>query len=360
MAFNFFGQFYGCLGIPNHSRAFAQALSSRIPELILCPISQDQGDHYGLTQNLESKFGKPNPNYSSLVFWYPDTYKSFLSTIPLSKPRIGYYIFEYTKIPSAYVDGLNSMDAICTASKWGVEILRNNGIKVPCHVVPGGVDSSIFNSSNRSLDSKKFRFLHIGKAENRKGTDIVIRAFNEAFKGDRKVKLSLYIDNPHLRKFNGDSFLHELKEHYSLKYPITNIEVRHFETDITHIYNTHHVAVFASKAEGIGLPIVEAMASGMPVIVPFNSGITEYANSNNSILITDLKNEEVRDPIFFPAGDYGTWNTPKDEDMIKSMLWAYENYPQAQDFGKQAEIDMRTMYTWENAAKRFIEIVPGE
>ena len=357
MGLNFFGQFYSCLGIPNHTRAFASSISDRIQNTILCPISPDQGDHYGLNEKLKSLFGQPNPSYPSLVFWYPDTYLEFLKSVPNSKPKIGYYIFEYTKIPSVYIDSLNSMDAICTASKWGVEVLKNNGVKIPCHVVPGGVDHSIFNSLNRSLDNKKFRFLLIGKTENRKGTDLVIRAFNEAFKGDRRVKLSLYIDNPHLRQFNADEFLYSLKESYSLQYPINNIEVRHFDDDISNVYNTHHVAVFGSKAEGIGLPIVEAMSSGMPVIVPFNSGITEYASSENSILLTDLVKEEVKDPVFFPLGGYGEWNSPKVSDLALSMKWAYENYPKACEKGKAAEEYMKTYYTWDIAAKKFTDIL---
>jgi len=249
------------------------------------------------------------------------------------------------------------LDGVMTASKWGVEVLKNNGVTVPLYVVPGGVDHNVFNSSTRKLDEKRFRFLHIGKAESRKGTNLVIQAFNEAFQGDRKVRLSLFIDNPHLRNFDADMFLNSVHEGLGLKYPVTNIDVRHFEDNIVNIYNSHHAAVFASKAEGIGLPIVEAMSCGLPVIVPFNSGITEYATDDNSILLKDLVEEDIHDPTFFAGkGEFGKWNTPKVEDLTNKMKWVRENYDKAQAIGARAEHDMQTTYSWDLAAKKLLDI----
>lgn len=356
---NFLGQYFGCLGIPNHTRSFADALIDNFDSINLTPIMPGQ-DTYGLTPKLTGKFTHPNPEFPSLIFWYPNTFPEYFDQFKPKGKKFGYFIFEYTIIPKNYVDIMNTLDGVCTASQWGVDVLKKNGVTVPLYVIPGGVDSKIFNSSTRNLDSKRFRFLHMGKAENRKGTTLVIKAFNEAFKGDRKVRLSLFIDNPHLREFNADMFLNDLHKDLGLEHPITNIDVRHFEQDIVSIYNTHHAAVFASKAEGIGLPIVEAMACGLPTIVPFNSGITQYANSSNAILIEkeDLIEEPIFDMNFFAVkGEFGTWQAPTVEALRRNMVWVYENYNKAQDIGKVAEKDMRENYSWDLAAKKFASIL---
>ena len=354
---NFFGQYYGCLGIPNHTRSFAESLIDNIDSVKLQPIQQGN-DPYGMTDKLTSRFVSPDPTAPSLAFWYPDTFPSIFGNVPGTPKKIAYYIFEYTVISQGYVEILNTMDAVCTASQWGVDILKKNGVTAPLYVIPGGVDSKIFNSSSRSLDSKRFRFLHMGKAESRKGTTLVIKAFNEAFKGDRKIRLSLFIDNPHLRDFDADMFLHGLETNLHLQYPLTNIDIRHFEKDITNIYNTHHAAVFASKAEGIGLPIVEAMACGLPTIVPFNSGITGYATDQNAILIKNLVEEEIYDPAFFSVkGQFGTWNSPTVEQLKEKMIWVHANYEKAQEIGRAAEKDMRESYSWDLAAKKFASIL---
>ena len=354
---NFIGQFWGCLGIPNHTRSFANSLIKNLDDTNLVPLQPNHNDDkYGLTEKILTSINKPENEYPTLCFWYPQTYRDLLKDTPKGK-RIGYYIFEYTKIPESYVKEINDvLDAVCTASKWGAKVLKDNGVTIPIHVIPGGAEHEKFNSSGRNLDEKRFRFLHMGKAENRKGTETVIRAFNQAFRGNRKVRLSLFIDNPHLRDFNADMFLHNIQRDYSLEYPVTNIDIRHFEDDIVSIYNTHHVAVFGSKAEGIGLPIVEAMSCGLPTIVPFNSGITEYATDENSIRLMDLKEEPVYDMKFFPAkGEFGIWNSPTVEEMLDKMVWAHENWNEARDIGNRAEEYMKTKYTWDLAAKKFLE-----
>ena len=354
---NFYGQFFGCLGIPNHSRAFANALIDNLDSVKLQPIMQGN-DPYGMTARLTSRFVTPDPKAPTLAFWYPDTFQSIFASVPETAKKIGYYIFEYTIIPKPYVDAMNALDGVCTASQWGVDVLRDNGVTAPLHVIPGGVDASIYNSSTRNLDSKRFRFLHMGKAENRKGTTLVIKAFNEAFQGDRKVRLSIFIDNPHLRAFDAEMFLNGLQTSLDLKYPLSNIDVRHFEHDIINIYNTHHAAVFASKAEGIGLPIVEAMACGLPTIVPFNTGITAYATDKNAILIKDLVKEEIYDPAFFPRkGEFGSWQTPTVDALKEKMLWVYRNYDDALEIGKVAEQDMKETYSWDLSAKKFATIL---
>lgn len=353
---NFIGQYYGCLGIPNHTRSFADALIDNLEQVNLSPIMKGD-DPYGMTPKLLSHFSQVDPKLDTLVFWYPNTFDGVFENIKTTGKKYGYFIFEYTKIPPEYVVSLNKLDGVMTASQWGVDILRNNGVTAPLHVVPGGVDHSIFNSSKKNLDTKRFRFIHIGKAENRKGTSLVIQAFNEAFKGDRKVRLSLFIDNPHLRSFDSDMFLHQVQESLGLKHPMTNIDVRHFEQDIVNIYNTHHAAVFASKAEGIGLPIVEAMSCGLPVIVPFNSGITAYASDDNSILIKDMVEEPIFDPIFFPvSGSHGMWNSPKVESLVQKMQWVYGNYEEASRIGERAEQYLATNYTWAQAAQSLARI----
>jgi glycosyltransferase involved in cell wall biosynthesis len=358
---NFYSQFYGILGIPIHARYFADALIDKMQDSRLLQLTPPDpslsglvsSPHDGITQKLKDKMGSPILDSTNLVFWYPQSYKQ----IPFGKgKRIGYYIFEYTKISKSIVETINTLDAICTASKWGVEQLKANGVTIPCHVIPGGVDSSIFNSSKRNLDSKIFRFLHVGKKEERKGTDLLIRSFNKAFQGNRKVKLSLYIDNPHVAGFNSEMYLHEIGK--TLQFPYGNIDVLHFYHDITDVYAKHHCAVFPTRAEGIGLPIVEAMACGVPTIASFNSGVTEFATDKNAILLKNLKEMPVYDPVFFPvSGENGVWNTPTEEELIEKMLWVYNNYGEASKIGDFAEKDLRDNYSWSLAAEKFKEIM---
>lgn len=329
---SFVSQFEGDLGIPIHAREFAHALDKRIN------VNRFQ-------------IGKPMKGLKSPIFtfWYPNTYSQYATDI-------GYFVFEYEIIPKSLISEINNLKAICTPSMWAKHILEKNNIHVPIHVIPGGVNGKSFNSKYKNLPTDYFSFLHIGKAERRKGTRLLIESFNEAFKGDPKIQLTLSIDNPHIKDFSSREYLYNIK----LKYPITNITLFPHLSSIEMLYRTHHVAVFPTMAEGIGLPIVEAMACGMPVIVSNNTGITEYANDCNAILLKNLVKEPVYDPDFFPnSGEFGEWNSPTKEELIEKMLWVYNNYDAATQIGKKAEIDMKE-YSWNRSASIFIrEVLNG-
>ncbi len=343
---NFFCQPYGKnVGIPNHSREFINGLESIGVKVQTIPLFQK------MANGAPSYSGRPNINNPALCFWYPNIYDETLGAF---SKNIGYYIFEYTLIPKIFIDNINALDAICTASEWGRCVLRNNGVSVPIYVIPGGVSTKFLNKYliEPKLQSDVFKFIHIGKAEKRKGTELLIRSFNKAFQGSKKVTLTLLINNPHIPNFNPNIFLKDLR----LEHSIDNIKVLDSVEDISDLLAVHNCGIFPSMAEGIGLPIVESMGLGLPVIVSNNSGITEYVNDSNSILLKDLIKVEVYDPYFFPnSGIFGSWDSPKEEELIEKMIWATKNRDEIKKIGNNAKQYMTDNYTWKQSAQKFTD-----
>jgi len=359
---NFIGQFYGCVGIGAHTRSFASALIDNIDDVNLIPIHPNIGnDSFGLTEKITSHVKGLNPKYPTLVYWYPDTFPDLLKGAEACPRKIGYYIFEYPILPDRYMPILNGLDMVCTPSEWGVDVLKNNGLIVPAHNIPGGVDHEIFNSKNRKPDTKRFKFIHVGKKEVRKGTAKIIQAFAKAFPDDRKVRLSLFIHNIHIPGFNSTEFVGGvLRDFEGGKYMsvMSRIDTYDFVEDIVSIYNDHQAAVFATAAEGIGLPILEAMSCGVPTITTVNTAMLDYANDENSITIRDYKEEPVYDPHFFPvSGERGVWNAPSPEDVSSKMRWVYDNYDKAMEIGIKGEEWVSKNYNWDLAAKKFAKLL---
>lgn len=356
---NFVGQFYGCFGIPNHTREFARALINELSGVNLVQLIQKQQlvstDLYNMGPDFTKHFGSPDPDFLNLIFYYPDVFPQWTFS---DKGNLGYYIFEYTKIPERYVNIINEeLDGICTASQWGADVLKGNGVTIPIFVVHGGVDTNKFYPpTKRPHHLTEFKFLHVGKAEQRKGTGIVIEAFVRAFKDNPKVTLTLSIDNIFIPDFSAERLVGTILDQLGASSMADRIKILHFVPDIKELYDTHHVAVFATKAEGIGLPIIEAMACGMPVITPMHSGITEYATSATGIFLTENKEEPVWDPHFFPkAGSVGTWQCPSTEELTRAMIWTLEHPKTAAHIGYNAAKWIEKNYTWKIAAKDFAD-----
>lgn len=362
---NYISQFIGNLGIPNHAKFFGLALEEQLDKINWIqyeyprdsPHKKDYKRYFKELWPLEEDVIDLNgdsydKNAHTLIFWYPRPEYFFKRSY--NKPTLGYYIFEYTIIPPDWVRAINGLDGVCVASLWHREVLRKNGVEKPIYIVPGGVDTDYFClQSKEKIDSDIFKFLHVGKFENRKGTDILIKAFKEAFGDDPKIRLVLSIDNPHVQDFNAKQAVARYTSNQD------NIDIVNFVEDIRALYWSCDCGVWPSRAEGIGLPIVEAMACGLPVIIPKHSGITDYATEENCFLIEDFREEPIYDPLFFPnPGQFGFWYSVPQKTLVNMMLKAYATCRSDLIMqGIQGSIYLENNYTWHMAAKNLVNII---
>lgn len=360
MTLNFIGQIYGNLGIPNHTRAFIRALEKAGVDVRPIPThgkiaGGGKMADYDLTPDITSKLGKIDNNAPAICFWYPPTFDEVLGVFP---KNIGYFIFEYTVIPKEWIEIMNNLDVVCTASQWGVDVLKANGLTTKAVVVPGGVDTKIYYPRQEELSVERpYRFIHVGKAETRKSSLEILQAFNKAFKGDRSAELIFMADNG---KTTSENFVSFWEKEGLFKYSTDNIYPISYVDDIARMYRESDCGVFPSKSEGIGLPITEAMACGLPVITSKYSGMTEYVTDENAIVLKNGTMTKIYDPQYFPvAGQMGVWLSPNIDEIADKMLWAFNNKYEAKKIGAIAAADMKS-FSWERAAKKFKQEVLDE
>lgn len=356
---NFQSQFIGCYGISNHARDWARGMAEVFDPLHLTQYIPQGPNNYDITPDVLQYFKNPYEKNDNLIFWYPHTF----SKSSLGKRTFGYFIFEYTKIPKDFIKKINKLDGIFTASDWGVDILLQNKVEVPAYKCTGGISPQKYNSNTRKISwgnnengKEIFKFLHCGKAENRKGTELVIKAFNKLFASNPNFTLTLSIHNTHISGFNSWDYLFSLSP--QLRGDCSNIKIADFVSDMRDLYSTHHCAVYASLGEGIGLHITESIACGMPVIVPFNSGMTEYATEQICFPMYNLTPVPVFDPIFFPnSGEYGLWNSPTVNQIAEKMEFIIHNWDLAEKIGKQGAQWMAQNFTWKHSAEQLKNVL---
>lgn len=179
----------------------------------------------------------------------------------------------------------------------------------------------------------RFKFLSIFEWIMRKDPYTLISAFTKAFPDEDDVCLILRCwskwENP--RKWIG--VLGKRKNIIFLP-----DEVPH----LAPLYRACDCFVTSTLGEGFGHPIAEAMACGIPVIVPNSTGIKDFCNKNNATLIP-VTEMEVKDTKTFkiagneldsPRGHpfglikpwFKTWE-PDEEALIKAMQRVYKKKP---------------------------------
>lgn len=140
-------------------------------------------------------------------------------------------------------------------------------------VIPWGISHDTFHPmEDKEILQKKYKidrpyFLSVSCNAERKRTDLLVESYMTFYERQVRHDLVLIWSNPPL------NLLKEVEER-GLKervHFLSNVP----DTDLAVLYNGATVLFFPSAYEGFGLPILEAMACGTPVLTCRNSSLEE-------------------------------------------------------------------------------------
>jgi glycosyltransferase involved in cell wall biosynthesis len=267
--------------------------------------------------------------------------------------NIHWTVFESTRIPSLLMSVLPHADSVWVPSEWGKNILIGHGIDADrVAVVPEGVDTDLFHPYVKPKNyTRPFRFLFVGKYEQRKSCNEVIEAFAKAFGNQPLVELIIktnyFVDHgPQLADL----------ETYITQLGVNNVRVFWGEaSDIGDFYRNCDIFVLPSKGEGWGLPIIEAAASGMPIITTFYSAHGEYLQRiSNSVVPVDYELSPVECPEYRrfypePGNNWGLWARPDVDHLAECMVLSKTHWEfLAQNALTNSRV-IRTQFSWANS-----------
>ena len=129
--------------------------------------------------------------------WPPDLRPPASGHLALIQP------WEFGAVPSAWVEPLNTVaDELWVPSEHVREMYVGSGVAADrVHVVPNGVDLEAYAPEGPALDlgpRAGVRFLFVGGAIGRKGIDVLLAAWREAFPGREHNDLLLWIESQRL------------------------------------------------------------------------------------------------------------------------------------------------------------------
>ena len=157
-------------------------------------------------------------------------------------------------------------------------------------VIPNGVDCQRFHPDNKKLYRNEMRqqygipedtslLLFAGNDWERKGVRCIIETLS--FLPEQRVRL--------LVVGKGDT---EAYEHFALEKQVREqVAFIPHTRDISHYYAASDIFTFPTLYEPFGLAIVEAMASGLPVITSRVAGAAEYITDGVSGLLLETPHE---------------------------------------------------------------------
>ena len=189
--------------------------------------------------------------------------------------------------------------------------------------------------------SHRYTFAHSegwGGAGYRKSTDLVQTVYQQLYNTYKDMSISLTSQrgesaHSQLRPPKGQTFItpRELPEAIDL-------------------YRGCAIFVAPSRREGLGLPILEAMACGLPVITTNASPMNEWFPEDYPLLV------EVQSQTDLPYGDVPMY-TLNAFALMKKMEYAYKNPKLMEQIGTANSIIIQDEYSWNVLRDRYLDFL---
>ena len=197
-----------------------------------------------------------------------------------------------------------------------------------------------------------------GKKETRKGFDELLEGFKIAFGSDATTELHLKADyfwgGQAEAKAKQDELAHQIDDLGLTN--VASISSALSTSDMALLYNNYDAMIFPSRAEGWGLPLIEAIACGLPVISTYHSGHTEYlAAIDGQFVRLDHQLHPITCPEFLQHWKSGgQWAVASPAEIAAKLVFLKEHYSSFQKHAMTASQTIRDHFSWRHAAEQAV------
>jgi glycosyltransferase involved in cell wall biosynthesis len=269
-----------------------------------------------LRELLRTATGAPEPGMP-LVFhsaldgpdpyrWGPDVY---LSTM-----------WEADLFPPSWVPRLQRARAVIVPSTFVADACRASGVSAPVVVVPQGADPDVYHWQQRP-EREGLTTLVVAPVDRRKHTRRAIAAWQQAF-----------ADDPHARLVIKTAYGYH---NYTPDDPrISYVDRVESTRGIAHWYREADV-LLALGNEGFGLPLVEGMATGLPVIALDAEGQADVCRDAAGLLLPVPRAGMEPHSEHLP-GAIGSRSVPDVDVVVRQLRWVDEHRAEAAAMGAAA------------------------
>lgn len=198
---------------------------------------------------------------------------------------------------------LNSFDKVFVTSTFSKNVFEDFGVKSKVVYAPMGIDTDVF------FDLKKPRiynniivFSIFGKFEKRKRQLETIQAWITKYGGNPAYKLHCYVSNPFYKPEQMNQVFAQIFQNKPKPFNVDLFPYLPNNSTLNDAYNSTDIVLDMSGGESISLPSLNCVAIGKHAVVNYNTGIKDWANDENCVLIKPNGKEPVYDGVFFQQG----------------------------------------------------------
>lgn len=265
--------------------------------------------------------------------------------------RVGFTMLEVDGFPEDWVRQANEMDEVWTPTSANTEALIHSGVRRPIVTMPLGVDTDRFHPGARGVVREDDEFVFLANFEwgERKAPELLLRIFNATFRSsepvvlvckvgnrDPGVDVRAAVDRLPLRPSGGRiTFIH-------------NREFPHHQMPM--LYRSADCFVSAGHGEGWDMPLMEAMACGLPTIATDWGAHRDFIHEGISFPLETIGT--TRAIAKCPYYEGFSWADPDPDHLSALMREVFENREVAAARGRRAAVEVADRWSTKAVARR--------
>jgi len=287
---------------------------------------------------------------TSPLFWSPE--KLFYQSVPKSKIKIAYSMFESTRIPPDWASILNAkFDAVVVPDRYLIQVYEASGVTIPIFVLPLGMYLDDFLQKElHSAPKEPFIFGGSATYTPRKNVALMIQAFAEEFGNSNKAILKIHGRYGVVGKY----------QHLARDLGVANIFFscgRLNQEDYIEWMSSLDCYINLSKGEGFSCCPREALALGVPCILSDNTAQKTLCRSG---FVKDVPSNNV-ERAFYEVGYYDSQpigyqfncDLADVRKAMRDVYTNYEHYLRLAQSGRQWVLQ----YSWSSLKSKYLSLV---
>lgn len=320
--------------------------------------SQQKSDHYDVSIQLQ----------------LPNEWNPFLADFNIGLTAA----VETDKCNPEWIKAVNQMDLVVVPSEFVKKVFENTGqvttklVVIPESFTDACLDTALATENVVDLSHvpTSFNFLVFGQFtgnnpdNDRKNLAYTIKWLCEEFKNDPDVGVIVKTNfgrNTKIDKINTTNILAkilmETKKGHGPKFYLLHGDMK--DAEVASLYRNPKVKALVSltRGEGFGLPILEAAACGLPVIVTNWSAHTEFLGQGKYVKVDyrlgPIHQSRVDNQIFFPQMN---WAHPDEQDAKRKMRKFHRSPGLPQEWAKELAKKLQKTHCFEAISSQYTEV----
>ena len=210
-----------------------------------------------------------------------------------------------------------------TVSKYMKDIVLKYSNE--CYIIPNLVDTIPFNNDIVRKRNNVFKLVSVCALREGKRLDIAFKAIKKLKEQNIKIHLDVIGDGFY------ENYYKQVCDELNLHKEITFLG-RKNKFEIAEILKKENALLISSELESFGIPGIEAMASGLPIVSTDCLGPTEYINSKVGVICKVNNVDDMADKIKYLIDHYEKYDNNyirkeasrySKEEVIKNTIKLY-------------------------------------